>query len=177
VADFAKTRQWWPHDLVDEVMPPGRAKPEDWLKPDESGVTTIHADDDDDKTVLARIKPGSAVEFLWQENRGSAEILLMPDGTWSLVDPRDGGTVDIFTGEAAEPTPPAGRIGNANWFAAAGDYETMMDSMDGFAECYAENEPAIDPEGQRLTVDMAYWSDPVRFRVSADGKSLETIDG
>jgi len=98
MSDFAETRQWWPNDLVDEVMPPGRATPQAWLSPDASGVTTIHADNDDDKTALASIQPGSEVEFLWYENRGSAEILLMPDGTWSLADPRDGGTVDMFAG-------------------------------------------------------------------------------
>ncbi|MGB3415737.1 MAG: hypothetical protein WBA36_03615 [Mesorhizobium sp.] len=175
--DFSETRRWWPHDLVDEVMPLGLAKPEDWLKPDANGVTTIHADHVDDKTVLARLVPGSVVEFLWYENRGWVDIRLMPDGTWSLEDTRDGGTIDMFTGQAASPPPPAARIEDANWFAAAGDYETMMDSMDGFAEGYAENEPSIDPDGLRVQVDMAFWSDPVKFRVSADGKSLETIDG
>lgn len=177
MSDFAATRRWWPNDLADEMMPPGRSRPEDWLKPDEQGVTLIHADDDENRTAVARIEPNSVVKFFWQEDRGSVEILLMPNGTWSLVDPRDSGTIDMFTGAAAQPKPPAASIADANWFAAAGDYETMMDSMDGFAECYAESEPSIGPEGLRLTVDMAYWSDPIRFHVSADGRCLEAEDG
>lgn len=177
MADFSATRQWWPNELVDEVIPAGRTRPEDWLKPDDIGVTLIYDDDDIDGTIVVRMEPGREVEFIWQEDRGSVEILLMPNGAWSMEDPRDGGTIDMFTGDVAKPKPPAVCIEEANWFAAAGDYETMMDSMDGFATCYAENEPSIAPEGLRLTVDMVYWSDPILFRVSADGKSLEAVDG
>ena len=176
MADFSATRQWWPNELVDEIMPPGRATPQAWLKPDASGITQIYGDDDE-KTVLARLEPGSVVEFLWMEKRGSVDIQLMPDGTWSLDDSRDTGTIDMFTGQAAAPLPPSARIEDANWFATAGDYETKMDSMDSFAGCYAEMDPFIDPKGLPVTVDMAFWSDPVKFRVSADGKSLEAIDG
>jgi hypothetical protein len=63
-------------------------------------------------------------------------------------------------------------IDQANWFAAADDFETCMDSMDSFAEAYAEC-GNVDPDGQRITVVMTYWSDGERFRVSANGKSLE----
>jgi hypothetical protein len=35
----------------------------------------------------------------------------------------------------------------------------------------------IEPEGRRVTVAMGHWSRPVLFYVSADGKSLEQVDG
>jgi hypothetical protein len=175
--DFSHTREWWPHFLMDEMMPPGRKTPGSWLEPDGSGVTVVHADDDEEKTVAGRIEPGEIVTFIWHEDRGQVDILLKPDGTWSLTDPRDGGTIDMFTGTASAPPPPAASIETANWFAEESDFETTMDSMDEFARCYVEMCGDIEPEGRRVTVAMGHWSRPVLFYVSADGKSLEQVDG
>jgi hypothetical protein len=172
VADFSHTRRWWPHFLIDEVTPEGRISPEAWLAPDENGVTTLHWGDEPESGVAGKLIPGEVVEFMWQEDRGSVDILLMPNGSWSLDDTRDGGTIDMFTGQAIVPPPPSTMIDQANWFAAADDFETCMDSMDSFAEAYAECGD-VDPDGERITVDMCFWSDGERFRVSDDGKSLE----
>ncbi|MER8667678.1 hypothetical protein NKH45_10750 [Mesorhizobium sp. M1156] len=180
---FRTSRLWWPHQLLDESMPGGRTRPELWLKPGDDGITLIHADDDDDKTVVAKIEPGAVAEFIWHESRGTVEITIMPDGTWRLDDPRDALTIDMFgRGEVDLPTqptglPPSGRIAAANWFAWDEDYETVMDTMDGFASAFAEMAAPMDTDGQCTTVDMGYWSDGVKFRVSADGKVLEAIDG
>ena len=174
LSDFANTRRWWPSTLMDEMMPPGRVQPQDWLAPGDDGVTLVR-DADHSSHVLARIEPGTAVEFVWHEKRGGVEILLMPDGTWSLKDPRDAGTLDLFDGSSAPP-PPVAYIEAANWFAEASDYETMMDSMDGFAAAYAEMDD-IEPEGRRIPVVMGRWSKHIAFRVSADGASLERVHG
>ncbi|TPL30218.1 hypothetical protein [Mesorhizobium sp. B2-4-7] len=181
LSSFRSTRRWWPSALFDEQMPPGRAQPQDWLKPDLSGITIIRDEDDPEAGILATMLPGEIAEFVWHERRGSVEILLMLDGTWSLADPRDDRTIDMFRPEPetpAEPTelPPSARIAAANWFAWEEDYETMADTMDGFAQAFAYMDPP-DAEGSRITVDMGYWCDGVKFRVSADGKSLEPIDG
>lgn len=178
---FLHTREWWPADLLDEHMPPGRARPEAWLAPDETGVTLIHADDDEDKTVVATIEPGAEVSFCWQEDRGSVEITIMPGGAWKLDDPRDAFTLDLFKPEAVEATtpielPPSARIAAATWFGWRDDYECQGDTMDELAEGFADF-GRIEPEGLRITVDMGFWSDAVKFRVSADGRSLEPIDG
>lgn len=171
MADFSHTRRWWPHELMDEIMPPGRERPQDWLKPDDDGVTTIHWDDDAaEERIACTIEPGSEAVFVWFEYRGEVDVIIKPDGTWS-IDDRDTGTPDLFTGKV-RPVPPRARIEDANWFALPDDFETMMDSMDGFAECHAQAE-SIDPDGERVTVKMAYWSEGETFRVSADGKSLE----
>lgn len=172
--DFAHTRRWWPACLVDETMPPGRERPEDWLSPDAAGVTTVHWDEER-TSVAGTIAPGETVSFMWWEERGSVTITVMPDGSWNLEDPRDGGTVDMFTGQAVA-LPPAARIDEANWFAEASDFETMSDSMDSFAQNWAANDTP-DPEGERLTVVMGFWREGVAFTVSADGCSLTETGG
>lgn len=177
MTDFSHTRVWWPHFLLDEVMPDGRKTPRAWLAPNENGVTVIYADDDDENAVAGTIEAGTVVKFMWHEDRGQVDILLMPDDTWSLTGPSDGGTIDMFTGTASAPPPPAAPIETANWFAEQSDFETTMDSMDEFARCYAEMAGDIEPEGRRVTVAMGHWSNGIPFRVSADGKSLEQIDG
>lgn len=174
MTDFASTRRWWPACLVDETMPDGRKRPEDWLSPDAAGVTTIRWDDEN-ASVAGTISPGETVSFVWWEDRGSVQVTVMPDGSWILEDPRDGGTVDMFTGKAA-PLAPAARVDEANWFAEASDYETMSDSMDGFARSWAGN-GTIDPEGARLTVVMGFWGGGVSFAASADGRSLTGTGG
>lgn len=179
---FRHTRKWWPASLFDESMPPGRARPEDWLKPDASGTTMVYDEDDAPKRrALAVVLPRAIAEFVWHESRGAVEILLMPDGAWSLADQRDDRTIDLFEPEArvTEPVnlPPSALMAGANWFAWDEDYETCMDTMDEFAQALAELSAPIAPDGVRITVDMGFWSKGVKFRVSADGKSLEAIDG
>lgn len=179
---FRPSRKWWPAALFDESMPPGRAEPQDWLKPDQAGATYIRNEDDLEGGFVVTILPGEIAEFVWHEERGSVEITLMPDGTWSLDDPRDAFTLDLFKPEAeapAEPAelPPSARIAAANWFAWDEDYETCMDTMDEFAKALADMSAPVAADGVRITVDMGYWSDEVSFRVSADGKTLETVDG
>lgn len=173
--DFSHTRRWWPACLQDEMMPPGRARPEDWPSPDEAGVTTIRWDDTPDAQIAGTLSPGETVAFVWFEERGRVEITVMPDGSWELDDPRDAGTIDMFSGKAAPP-PPAARIEDANWFAEPWDWETMASDMAEFAAHWAAG-GMVPAEGERVTVDMGFWSDEVRFTVSADGRSLTAGGG
>ena len=98
MSDFAPTRRWWPAELMDEWMPEGRRQPQDWLSPGKDGVTLVR-DEDEAARVLVRIEPDETVEFCWHESRGGVEILLMPDGTWSVDDTRDTGTPGRHRGE------------------------------------------------------------------------------
>jgi hypothetical protein len=175
MADFSHTRKWWPSVFLDESMPAGRDKPEDWLAPDEDGVSEIRDADFAKGQVFATVRPGETIEFAWHENRGSVDILLMPDGSWKPLGPHDCGTIDLFEGERPVPTQPMADIDGANWFAWDEDYESTCGTMDEFAHFFAEIEPP-EPEGRRVRVDMGHWSDPVTFRISADGKSLEKAD-
>ncbi|MCA0027382.1 MULTISPECIES: hypothetical protein [unclassified Mesorhizobium] len=175
---FRSSRKWWPAAMFDESMPPGRADPQDWLKPDASGTTMVRDNDEPEGRALAVILPGAIAEFVWHEQRGSVEITLMPDGTWLLVDPRDDRTIDMFQPEL-QPTapatlPPSAMIAASNWFAWDEDYETVADTMDVFASDLADMSAPIPADGVRITVDMGYWSEEVRFRVSADGKTLSS---
>ncbi|MER8811415.1 hypothetical protein [Mesorhizobium sp. M0965] len=178
---FRSSRRWWPAALFDESMPAGRAEPQAWLAPTVVGVTIIRSDDDPEGGVVTTMEPAEIVEFVWHEKRGSVEITLMPDGTWRLDDPRDAFTLDLFKPGAVQPEPaelpPSALIAASNWFAWDEDYETCMDTMDEFAKALADISAPVAAEGVRITVDMGYWSDRVKFRVSADGKTLEALDG
>lgn len=170
--DFSHTRLWWPDSLADEMMPDGRASPEAWLAPDLAGVTAIYWEDDG--KLIDTLSPGETVEFLWHEKRGTVTIRVMPDGTWSLDAARCPRTADMFAGDPA-PAAPAADIASANWFADPSDYETMTHTMDEFAANHAAYAGPLDPAGNDVTVEMGFWSDTVRFVVSADGKSLEPV--
>ena len=176
MSDFSETRRWWPDCLVDEHMPEGRKRPEDWLAPDENGVTTVIWDEDDPHLAVAGfIKPGETAAFNWWEDRGRVEITVLPDGTWQASDMRGAGMVDMFTG-AETPMPPAALIEDANYFAEVTDHETAADSMDEFARYWADNDRP-GPDGERLTVVMGFWSEKVEFVVSAAGRSLTPVGG
>jgi hypothetical protein len=175
MGDFSHTREWWPAVMVDEGMPAGRARPEDWLSPDADGVTKIRDPETADDTLFATIRPGDTIGFVWHESRGAIDILLMPDGSWSIPDQRDPYTLDLFAGKSPVPPPPMADIAGANWFAWDEDYESNCGTMDEFARCFADLEPP-EEDGRRVTVEMGYWSDHVAFRVSADGRSLEKVD-
>ena len=62
-------RKWWPEDLVDEVMPPGRASPADWLHVD--GDTVVIRNDRDPEWTRT-IRPGDVVDFTYCDHLGSA---------------------------------------------------------------------------------------------------------
>lgn len=175
MGNFSHTRKWWPADMVDEGMPQGRARPEDWLSPDAHGVTEIRDADFFENHLFATVRPGDTIGFVWHESRGAIDILLMPDGSWSIPDQRDPNTPDLFARESPVQPPPMADIAGANWFAWEEDYESCAGTMDEFARCFADMD-APDPEGSRVAVEMGHWSDPVAFRVSADGRSLEKID-
>ena len=176
MADFFQNRRWWPDCLVDEWMPEGRKRPEDWLAPDENGVTTVVWDETAPELVVAGlIKPGEMVAFNWWEDRGQVEITVMPDGTWQASDMRGAGMVDMFSGTET-PVPPSALIEDANYFAEMSDHETAADSMDEFARNWADNDRP-GPDGERLTVVMGIWSDKVEFAVSDDGRSLVPAGG
>lgn len=174
MTDFSDTRRWWPSFLLDEVMPEGRERPEDWLSPAENGVTTIHWDEERDQ-VAGTISPGETVAFNWHEDRGVVTIRIMPDGTWSLEDARCSGTVDLFTGDRPLP-PPASAIEEATHFWEPDEWESCGDTMDEFARCRADFVPP-DPEGDLVEVAMGFWSDDMRFVVSADGRALRPEGG
>jgi hypothetical protein len=169
---FRADRRYWPSQLVDEVMPVGRRRAEDWLDPDDDGETIVLEGGEP----VAHFSPGQTITFDWMEPRGHTVIELAADGSWSGARLRDRDTVDMFeggqSGAPSEEPSAADRIANANWFAEASDYETMMDTMDAFArELAAMCVP--DSDGSRVDVAMAFWSDTHEtYLVSADGRAL-----
>jgi hypothetical protein len=171
---MSDARIWWPEFLLDEVMREGRAKPEDWLAPDENGVTAIRWDEDQKHPVAGRLVPGSEAAFIWYEPRGIVDVIIKPDGTWSHDDDRDTRTPDMFTGQTLAERADRAAIADANAFWSPGEPETFADSLDEFARGHADME-TLDPDGERVTVKLGFWSESIRFRVSLDGKSLAPV--
>nr|WP_295465293.1 hypothetical protein [Mesorhizobium sp.] len=171
----APSREWWPDALVDEVMPAGRATPQAWLAPGRDGVTRAKDEDDTEGGVIITLSPGEVLAFVYSEKRGSAEITVMPDGTWKGPGERDRFTIDMFDGPPPpRPEPDASvgdRIAAANAFFGGDENEWMGDTMDEFARNFADTERP-GPEGTLTEVDMYFWSPPHWFQVSADGASL-----
>lgn len=169
-------RQWWPAEIADEVMPPGRATPQAWLSPGPDGVTRAKDEDDPQGGVIITLSPGQVLAFVYQEKRGSADVTIMPDGTWKGPGERDRLTIDMFDGPPPErPEPDASqgeRIAAANAFFGGDDNDWMGDTMDEFARNFADAYRPLDPAGQLAEVDLYYWSPEHWFQVSADGASL-----
>lgn len=176
MADTTPIRHWWPSCLLDEVMPEGRLRPEDWLKPDADGVSTFWWDETvSDPQAAGTVRPGEVVEFCWYESRGRVDIRIMADGSWHIDgDGRAANIPDIFTGEV-KPDLPSARMDDATDFLIDGDWETAADSMDELARFYVDAERPVD-EGDVVDVWMARWSNGHLFRVSADGRSLTPVE-
>lgn len=148
---------WLPEFLFDEMSPPPRARPEDWLV---AGIDRDFWITDPDDEGSATLRPGDTVGFRWFRDFGTASLTIRPDGTWT----------------SNVPLP-----SEANGFADVDDVETMADTPDAFARAWAENYFAIaDDDGEvGVVVHVYQWSDPVTFRLTLgpDGEPrLEEID-
>jgi hypothetical protein len=157
-------------------MPEGRDTPQAWLAPDAAGITHIRDELDDEARVLATLAPGETVAFVYMERLGSAEVTIMPDGTWTGGTVRDRMTVDMFDGPPPERPEPAAsqaeRIGAATLITLREDSDVHGDTMDEFARTIVELEPP--PEGcTTVEIDLWFWSPKQHFRISPDGASLE----
>ena len=77
-------RQWWPEFMADEVMPPGRASPADWIdaepKLDGDGSLVIGGEN-----YNRSFGPGDVINFIWSEPRGMVEVTFKSDGSYLVV--------------------------------------------------------------------------------------------
>jgi|SRR5579885_763036 len=144
-----KQRHWWPADWADEVMPPGRPAPDDFII-DADGHYWLgyafdakDASDQDKRYFSRRLERGDIVNFISCDDLGEAEIAIKSDGSF-----------DIVSG-AISPA--------ATHFWCPGDMDTLAGSIEAFARQYVGDEcPAI------VTLAMARWSDSVPHRLVID---------
>ena len=115
-------RKWLPSDYQDEVIPPPRNHPNDWivrLPGDSYGLAPADESEADPRI----LKDGDIVKFDWTESHGRAEFTVNADRTW-LID-RD-----------APNAPEGGYM----MVAIYGDtVDTMMPGLDEFAEAFISN--------------------------------------
>lgn len=88
MTDQAEPRRWWPEFMCDEVMPPGRVDPAEWLEIGTAAVgyvvvgRTVDGDDgfEFDGEV---VQPGQVVEMHYCDFLGALDVALAEDGTFT----------------------------------------------------------------------------------------------
>lgn len=143
-------RKWWPHDMLDESMPPGRDSPSAWIAGRDGDGWAL--DDGDESGELKRtvISEGTVLGFAWYEDLATVEITFNADGSY-----------------VAHGLIPAGY--NHCWIAF--DTDTINDDVAVLAqqqaECAADLGSAMP---LRETVEFGRWSSEENFRlVVTDG--------
>ena len=135
--------KWWPSEMVDEVMPPGREKPEDWLHGPSGLILHVEEGDDDDaKAPVLLLEDGTIIEFVNCTKYGDAELSLRADGSWRVSSPKLRGAEQscIMNG----------------W-----QYETNADTVEETVKLLIET----DAEPGEYPISYFTWSDtiPLRF--------------
>lgn len=146
---------WLPDFLLDEVCPPPKARPENWLTalpPDEIGPTErrwMITDTADERSDARVVMSGDVVAFCHHRSWGILDIEIRRDGTFAAP-------IEI----------PA----EANCFCECGDADSFMETIEGFARQYAENafSAGVDDASLNVQVHVHHWSDPVDRRLSVD---------
>lgn len=156
--------EWFPSDWVDEVCPPSRPAPADFIVPVFGGFELGYASGEDRELHNQPLKAGDVVEFVSCERLPDVEVTFRIDGTFDLH-----GTI-----------PP-----DQNVVIVDGDIDTLQPSFDGLIADIREPEdpdfsaramifPDSEPE-KRVTLEFANWSDPLPFLFEVvDGKAVFT---
>ena len=88
-------KKWVPSNYVDEVTPPPRETPSDWLV---GGNALADIEDDEPPHPLA---DGQIVRFDWVEDLGRSTIIIREDGSYDAEVPPvipEGGTFHVYDG-------------------------------------------------------------------------------
>jgi hypothetical protein len=153
--DIDTERKWWPCDLLDEGMPPGRAQPSDWIKGPAGDVYEVaNGNEDDDARergdVLCRVKPGDTLAFCYRDDLGEVPVSFHADGTFT---PR--GPV------------PAG----FNWCWMPYDPDTISETLEALAELLKDaGEPGL------VEVGFAFWSEHREHRLVVDAGGARFVE-
>ncbi|MFD2234787.1 hypothetical protein [Phaeospirillum tilakii] len=111
-------RQWIPTAHVDEISPPPRLAPSDWLVVLPGGGFGL--DPAEEGEAPDRLEEGAVVKFEWVETIGRAEVRLIEDGDSRRVE-----------ADPPMPEPPPGALMQV-WI--PGDPDTISDSLDGLED-------------------------------------------
>ena len=85
---------WLPADLMDEMIPPPRNSPDDWVGSLDDGAPAIIAGVDDGGTAekICLLRDGDTVKFCSMTAHGSAILTLKTERQWSVDRPMPPGS-------------------------------------------------------------------------------------
>lgn len=159
----APLRQWYPDDLIDEVLPAGRESAEAWFQIP-PGFTYDDLDGEE-RWCLDHYKTGDLIKFKWCEARGSVSLRIARDG--SIYTPlRCPETPDMFGGDSDEAPSPARIPDPANHY-WNDDHEVFADTPEQFAASMAETLEFDEYGFAEVEAETHFWSDTVYYRVGA----------
>ncbi len=142
-------RSWIPAAYLDEIVPPGRPDPSDWIGPEDgAGAFVLYpAFKHDASAIVVKATPGDVVGFYWCDDHGEVLVRIERSGA--------------FKADGAIPP-------EATHFWAGGDPDTLASTMEEFAEQMSMTFDA-DEGGASVEVRMATWAEkPVQFRLSVE---------
>lgn len=135
-------RRWVPADWIDEITPPGREHPTEWISWAVGEATVRIAWGDDEPEIFRDVAPGECVEFGWSVDHGRVTFTIRPDGTYTT----------------SRPIPP-----EVNSFWQIGEPDTWGDSADEFARNMAGLQwdcPGCAEDDAEIEIDvcMGQWN-------------------
>ncbi|KTQ96806.1 hypothetical protein NS226_06740 [Aureimonas ureilytica] len=145
---LAEPTGWLPSYMADEVSPPPRKTPDDWIALRWGRSVEIAGPNEDqgDRTGRTAVTLGHTILFMAFFDLGTIKIEVLPDGTWKAADPK---LLDAATLKA-------------NGYCEKGDGETYATSLDDLAHNFAEVGGPLDgPE--LVEVEAWHWSDEIPF--------------
>ncbi len=86
---MTRLRTWLPYDLMDEMIPPPRNSPDDWIGALDDGAAAIIADVGHGGTAqkICLLRDGEVVKFCSMTPHGSAILTLWAKRQWSVDNP------------------------------------------------------------------------------------------
>lgn len=149
------SRVWIPSAYVDEITPPGRSTPDDWIATRLGDVCAI-ASCESDRPADWAVSVGQVIGFHCRDDFEDVEIQIERDGTSRVLN----GSIDS----------------RATHFYLACDPDSLASSMEEFVKQYVANDPDHDGAHaawpRRETVGVSWWSDelPHMLTINQDGQ-------
>ncbi|WGD31246.1 hypothetical protein AncyloWKF20_05325 [Ancylobacter sp. WKF20] len=142
-------RLCWAAFVADENMPEGLATPDKWIagRCEQGWIIGPKGRRERVDYGCMIVQPGAEVLFMWHERRGTVEMIVRGDSTYTLTghDPGDWSIV----WDADEP-------------------ENMADTLDEFArQCVEVHEPGVGEE-VRVAARFSKWTEE-RYRLEVTG--------
>jgi hypothetical protein len=136
---------WIPTEMIDEVNPPLRSSPDDWITSLDDGAPALDNESDDERMPPMKLQDGQVVGFTSVTNYGAAQLVIRSPTDWT----------------ANPPMPAAARqvCAMLGW-----QLESLAGSVDGCVQNIM-----ADEQGEPGEYELSYftWSDDIPHRFDA----------